>query len=101
MKSEKTDFQLMIINKLKDLRQASNLSQAEISDILELSSIGQIGNIESLRFKHKYTLKQIYQLTVYFNYPFEKIFLTEAELEKTTSEVINNLVIKLIEYDKS
>jgi len=100
MKSEKSDFQLFIINRIKDLRQSHNLSQVEICNIIELNSVGQIGNIESPRFKHKYTLKQIYQLSQYFNVPIEKIFLTETELENTKDEIINTLILKIIDYEK-
>ncbi len=100
MKAEKTEIQLHIINKLKDLRQANNLSQAQICDIIDLNSVGQIGNIESPKYKHKYTLQQIYLLANHFNYPIEKIFLTDKELEKPTTEVVNNLILKLIDYEK-
>jgi len=100
MKSEKTEIQLEIINKLKDLRNVNNLSQAQICEIIDLNSVGQIGNIESPKYKHKYTLPQIYQLANYFNYSIEKIFFTENELENPTSVVINTLILKLIEYEK-
>ena len=100
MKSEKSEIQLHIISKLKDLREANNLSQAQICDIIGLNSVGQIGNIESLKYKHKYTLEQIYRLSNFFNYPIELIFLTDIELEKSTTEVVNNLILKLIDYQK-
>ena len=60
-----------------------------------------MGNIESPKFKHKYTIKQIHNFCNYLNFPFEKIFLEDRELEKPTSEVINALIVKLIEYEKN
>ena len=99
MIQRKTEFQIEIINKLKELRHSGNISQAQICEIIGINSLGQIGNIESPRFKHKYTLKQIYLLANYFKYPFEKIFLTDLELEKSKDEVINILILKLIAYE--
>ena len=89
MKSEKTEIQLHIINKIKVLRQKNNISQAQISEILNLNSLGQVGNIESPKFKHKYTLKQIYQLLKEFDYPIEKFFLSDDELNKSVPEIID------------
>ncbi len=100
MKSKKTEIQLKIIHKLRYLRQYYNLSQVQICDILGLNSAGQIGNIESPKFKQKYTIQQIYKLANFFNYPVEKIFLTDKELEKSTTEVVNDLILRLIDYEK-
>lgn len=100
MIAEKTNFQLFIVNKIKKIRQEHNISQAELSDIIGLNSIGQVGNIESPKFKHKYTLEHIYRISTHFNYPIEKFFLTDDELEKSNAEIIEKLILKLIEYQK-
>jgi len=100
MKSEKSEIQLNIINKIKELRQADNISQAKICDIIDLNSVGQVGNIESPKYKHKYTLQQLFTLSCYFNYPIEDLFLSESELNNPVSDVINSLILKLIEYEK-
>ena len=97
---EKTEFQLLIINKIKNLREQHKVSQAQISDIIGLNSVGQVGNIESPKFKHKYTLEQIYVLAVHFNYPVANLFLTEEELGKPASEIIDKLLLKIIAYNK-
>ena len=59
MTSMKNPIEEAIIMKIRKLRLERNISQMALSDILNVSD-GQIGNIESSRFQHKYTLKQIY-----------------------------------------
>ncbi len=100
MNSPKTAFQLEIIAKITHLRQKNGLTQVQIAEVLDLGSAGQIGNIESPKYPHKYTLEQIYKIVTYLNYSIETIFLTENELQKPVSEIINILFAKLIEYEK-
>jgi putative transcriptional regulator len=94
----KNDLQLQVINIIRELRQANELSQAGLSDVLNIS-YGLIGNIESTKFDQKYTLKQLQQACNHFNYPFTKLFLTEKELSKTNDEIIELLINKIIEYN--
>lgn len=100
MQNLKTDFQLSIIAKITNLRQNHHLTQIQMAEILDLSSAGQIGNIESPKYSHKYTLEQIYKISKYLGYPIEKIFLSESELENSISHVVDILFIKLIDYEK-
>jgi putative transcriptional regulator len=93
----KTELQLNIINKIKNLRLDNELSQAGFSDILDIS-YGLIGNIESTKYEQKYTLKQIQKACEYFEFPIEEIFLSKEELIKSKAEVINMLINKIIEY---
>lgn len=99
MEIKKTDYQLRIINILKELRQNQNMTQALVSDLLGINSYGQIGNIESPKFPHKYTLKQISVLCREFNYPIESVFLNEEELKLDKNELVKCLIEKLVEYD--
>lgn len=94
----KNDFQLEIINRIRNLRIDNDLSQAGFSDILDIS-YGLVGNIESTKYEQKYTLKQIHKACEYFQYPIENLFLTEEELKKNKSEIIKILIKKLIEYN--
>ena len=96
MKSKNSLIEEQIILKIKRLRLDRNISQLALSDILGISD-GQIGNIESPRYQHKYTLKQIYTFCDFIEYPFEKIFLTVEELESVNN--INLLIKKIIEYE--
>lgn len=98
MKIQKTELQLKVINTIKELRENDNKSQAFVSDILESKSDGLIGNIESPKERHKYTLKQLNILCKHFNYPIEKLFLGEESLELSASDRISLLIDKIVEY---
>lgn len=95
----KSIYQIDIITKIKKIRLENNFSQSQLSSLLEISS-GQVGNIESLKYSHKYTLRQIFIITQHFNYRIEQIFLTEDELNLSKEDVINLLIQKIIEYDR-
>ncbi|MCK9301860.1 MAG: XRE family transcriptional regulator [Bacteroidales bacterium] len=97
MKCQNTKAQINVIQKIKYLRIEHNISQIALSDILEISS-GQVGSIESPRFQHKYTLKQIKKFCSHINYPFEQIFLDEIEIE--SPNYTDLLIQKIIEYDE-
>ena len=97
MHSKKTEIEERIILKVKELRIARNISQLELSSILGISS-GLVGNIESPRFQHKYTLKQLHQFCTAIDFPFEKLFLTDEEL--TSDNSIKVLIEKIIQYDE-
>ena len=99
MEIKKTNYQLKIINILKELRQNQNMTQALVSDLLGINSYGQIGNIESPKFPHKYTLKQISILCRACNYPIASVFLNEEELKLDKNELVRCLIEKLVEYD--
>lgn len=97
MTSKKTEFQEQIIQRIKDLRFERGISQLALSNILDISD-GQVGNIESPRFQHKYTLKQLYTFCTFIKYPFENLFLTEEELK--SKNAIELLISKIIQYDE-
>ncbi|MCF0200155.1 MAG: helix-turn-helix transcriptional regulator [Bacteroidales bacterium] len=97
MKIPNTAIQQEIINKIKELRLQHGISQVDLADILCVS-YGHIGNIESLKFQHKYTIKQLYSFCVHIGYPIEKLFLSDIELLE--SNHIELLIKKIIEYDE-
>ena len=97
MHKNNTNFQDTVIQKIKKLRTERNISQSALSNILNISS-GQIGNIESPKFPHKYTLKQIYVFCQFIDYPFELIFLTTSEAKKSDSKEL--LIKKIVDYDE-
>lgn len=93
----KNPIEESIIMKIRELRLERNISQMALSDILNVSD-GQIGNIESPRFQHKYTLKQIYTFCTFIDYPFEKVFLSDEELASKNSIAL--LIKKIIQYEE-
>jgi putative transcriptional regulator len=97
----KTDLQLKIIFKIKSLRENENVSQTLLSEELKLSSNGSIGNIESSKYSHKYTIEQLKMACDYFNFPFPLLFISEKDFqEKDKEEVVELLINKIIEYVK-
>ena len=84
---------MKVINRVKSMRYDLNISQVKIAEWLNLSN-GQIGNIESIKFPHKYTLKQLKCICDHFNVGVQDLLLDETE-ERTIDNVIN----KLIQYD--
>ena len=91
---EKTDFQNEVVNRIRQLRIENEVSQIGLANIIEVSN-GQIGNIESPRFQHKYTLKQLYLIAKYFKVPIE--YLLTVKNEELNTE---NLIKTLIQYDE-
>lgn len=97
MEQKNTKIEEQVIQTIRKLRMERNISQLAMSNILGISD-GQVGNIESPRYQHKYTLKQIYTFCSFIEYPFEKIFLSENEI--SSKNHINLLIEKIIQYDE-
>lgn len=95
---KKSIYQNEIINKIRRLREDHHYSQDNIATLLGLSN-GHIGNIESLKKPHKYTLNQIFKICQEFNYPIEQIFLEEEDY-KVNIDIISNLITKIIQYEQ-
>jgi len=99
MCAAKSEYQEKVISKLKKMRMDNNVSQAQLSEILSISP-GLVGNIESYKYSHKYTLKQIKEICDYFNYRIDNVFFDDNEIIIEKNEAINLLILKIIEYDK-
>lgn len=87
---EKTDYQITIINRVRSLRQDNGVSQAQLSVIIGVTP-GQLGNIESIRYSHKYTLNQLNQIANHFGIKTETLFLEKDEEVISTQEVIERI----------
>lgn len=96
MNCKNSNIEDQVIQKIRRLRIERNISQSALSDILGISD-GQIGNIESPKYQHKYTLKQIYEFCSFIEYPFENIFLKEEELK--SKNIVKLLIKKIVEYE--
>lgn len=57
----KSEIDLYVINKVRELRVNANISQAELALLLDLS-VGFIGHIESSKYRAKYNLHHLNQL---------------------------------------
>ncbi|MDD7318961.1 MAG: helix-turn-helix transcriptional regulator [Prevotella sp.] len=91
----KSEYQQIIIFKLRKLRQDNGYSQQQLGAVLGLSN-GQIGNIESPHRPHKYTLSQINALCNVFKIRIEQIFLDEDDFN--SGNIIDTLIEKIIIY---
>lgn len=85
----KTEFQNEVVNRIRLLRIKHDISQIGLADIIEVSS-GQIGNIESPKFQHKYTLRQLYLIAQHFKVSVP--FLLTGMEELTTEQLIKTLI---------
>ncbi len=94
----KSEFQFSIITKLRRLREENNYSQSQIASILGISN-GQMGNIESLKSPHKYTLDQIYKICKLFKVPIERVFINDGECE-CDGGTVDLLILNIIKYEE-
>ena len=90
----KTAFQNEVVFRIKLLREKNGYSQSRIAELLGLSS-GQVGNIETPKQPHKYTLAQLCKK---FDIPIEQLFCSSQEEAEKIS--IKELVHKIIEYQQ-
>lgn len=79
-KRPKSDIELYVINKVREMRLAINLSQAELAFKLNVSH-GFIGQVESLNHRAKYNLNHIDRLAAVFNCS-PKDFLPDSPLSR-------------------
>ena len=93
MENKKTDLQIKVIGKIKVLRQQANISQKDLADYLDVT-LGQIGNIESLKYKNKYTLKHLLLLSQKFHVPIAELLFDESMNDPDIELVLG----KIVEY---
>ena len=93
----KSQIQLKIIDVLRTERIKHKYSQSQIGTLLGISN-GQVGNIESPKMAHKYTLAQLAILCKEFDIRIEQLFLTDEDF-LTDSDIISTLISKIVEYE--
>jgi len=69
----KSEIELFVINKVREMRIKLNISQADLAHKLDLS-VGFIGHVESLKHRAKYNLNHINKLAKIFNCSFQDFF---------------------------
>lgn len=94
----KSEYQTIVILRIKKLREERGISQKRLGAILGITN-GHIGNIESTKMPHKYTLEQISIICRDFSYPIEKVFLGNDTFVPP-AELIIQLINKIIEYER-
>ena len=94
----KTEYQNNIINKIRKLREERQCSQEDIAALLGISN-GHIGNIESVKSDHKYTLNQILRICRDFKFPIEQLFL-EDEDYNSSIDIVSKVIEKIVQYEE-
>ena len=94
----KSEYQLQIIFKIKQERESRGWGQKNIANILGISE-GHVGNIESSKFPHKYTLKQLDTLCKHFKIPTEQLFIPDDIYMQKDINITTLLVEKIVEYE--
>ena len=74
--SSKTEIELFVINRVREMRINANISQAELALQLDLS-VGFIGHIESPNHRAKYNLNHLNKLAKLFKCSFADFFPNE------------------------
>ena len=86
----KTQYQYEVISRLKKLREDKNYTQASLAKLLEISP-GQLGNIESIKQEHKFTLAQILKICDELGVSIERMFLPDND-KVETRDVIEAII---------
>ena len=92
----KNDYQNYIISRIRQLREERGYTQSKIASVIGISN-GQMGNIESFKTSHKYTLAQIQRICKEFQIPIEQLFLEDVDY-KMNVDLISLLIDKIIKY---
>lgn len=88
----KTHFQYEVISRLKKAREDKNFTQASIAKHLGISP-GQLGNIESYKQSHKFTLAQIMKFCELLEIDILDILIPERE-ENIDPRVVIEVIVK-------
>ena len=88
----KTEFQYEVISRLKKAREDKNFTQASIAKHLGISP-GQLGNIESYKQCHKFTLAQIMKICELLEIDILDILIPERE-ENIDPRVVIEVIVK-------
>lgn len=95
MNNKKSDLQMQVVNRIKKIRLSHNISQRDMANILDITS-GEIGNIESLKYKNKYTLKQL--MTISTKMQVSIVDLLYNEDEKDGKKDVDEILKRIVSY---
>lgn len=94
----KSEYQNIIVDRIRRIRLSKNYSQQDISAILDISN-GQVGNIETPTKTHKYTLSQLAVLCEEFEVNIKDLFLEDTD-GLSSEELVKRLINSIIEYEQ-
>ena len=95
----KTEYQQIVINRIKRIRETKGVTQLAIAKLLNISP-GQMGNIDSYKQPHKYTIKQIVTVCDSLGVEIEEILFPNGFSSRRTYSV-RDVVDAIIRYQES
>jgi transcriptional regulator with XRE-family HTH domain len=94
----KTEYQQKVINRIKSIREEKGVTQLAFAKLLDISP-GQMGNIDSYKQPHKYTIKQILTICDSLGVKIEDVLLSDDFSPKSYS--VRDVVNAIIHYQES
>jgi len=91
----KTDYQQEIITRIRILREKRGVTQLGLSRILGISP-GQMGNIDSAKQPHKFTIKQIVSICDFLGVNIEDVLFPGYQDKGTLT--VRDVVNAIIKY---
>lgn len=94
----KSDYQQQVINRIRVLRESKGVTQLALANMLGISP-GQMGNIDSCKQPHKYTIKQIMTICDTLGIGIEYVLFPDDQSSKVYS--VRDVVYAIIRYQES
>lgn len=99
VKTKKTEIELYIISKVRELRESRKIGQQKLSIEIKVDA-SFVGHAESLKHSAKYNFNHINEFARFFNVPFS-YFFPETHVEKDCVEEYMELHPKVkAKYEK-
>ena len=92
----KTEYQQFVINRIKGIRESNGITQMAFAKLLDISP-GQMGNIESYKQPHKYTVKQILTICDSLGINIEDVLFEDGSQR---SYSVREVVCAIIRYQE-
>jgi len=89
----KSKYQQEVINRIRSLRDKHGITQLACANLLGISS-GQMGNIDSYKQPHKYTIRQITVICDALGIEIVEVLFGDSQNNRTFSvrDVINAII---------
>ena len=91
MGNQKTELQIEIIGRIKNMRQQNGISQKDMADYLDVTA-GEIGNIESLKYKNKYTLKHLMLISKHLHVSIGELLFDKDHIREDVDAILERIV---------
>lgn len=93
----KSDYQQQVITRIRTLRDKYGVTQLACANLLGISP-GQMGNIDSFKQPHKYTIKQIMAICDSLDVEIETVLFSKTQSKQNYS--VRDVVNAIIRYQE-